>query len=127
MAHKEDAIKNANEIIAKHQANGLSLVDARKAAIITVECILGVLVNRNITHSLYMRTLNYLNDNAAFFKYPKWFNETVKGVVRELWFNGKPGENYRMACIKYLQEEADRCGEKIFIADAIDLIKTTVE
>jgi hypothetical protein len=127
MTHKTDAKENANRIVAMHQANGLTPADARKAAIVSVECLLGALSTRNMTHSLYMRTLNYLNDKSNFLKYPKWFTPVVQGVVRELWLENKPGENLRMASLKYMQEEAMKNGEQIFIADAMDLIKSTVE
>jgi hypothetical protein len=127
MTHKEDAKQNAYRIVERHKSTGLSPADARKAAIVTVECILGALQTRNMTHSLYMRTMNFLNDKSNFLKYPKWFTPTVQGVVKELWLENKPGENLRMASLKYMQEEAMKNGEQIFIADAMDLIKSVVE
>jgi hypothetical protein len=53
MRHKEDAIKNANNIIEAHQEIGLSLIDAQKSALITV----GFLGRKD---SLTTRTQNYL-------------------------------------------------------------------
>jgi len=59
MNHREDAIKRANSIIELHTNGGLSLEDAKKASIITVETMLGVGVYPGY-QSLYQRVLNYL-------------------------------------------------------------------
>jgi hypothetical protein len=136
MKHKLDAMENAARIIESHRMNdGMTYYQSMKASIVTVEVVLGALATRNMTHSLYMRTLNYLNylvlsgklgDGKKPLVYPNWFTPLVQGVVKELWNDNKPGENLRMGAVKYMQEEAMKSNEQIFIADAIDLIKTVL-
>lgn len=63
--------------------------------------------------------------NAPIEK-PLWFTPVVQQVSSTLWQDHKPGDNLRMAAVKYLQEEAQNAGEKLFIHDGIDLIKSVL-
>lgn len=60
MNHKVDAIKKAEEIMIAHRKTGLSELGAHSAAKVTVNEILKAVVRHDMTHSLYKRTLNYL-------------------------------------------------------------------
>jgi len=60
MKHKTDAIDESNRIINEHLKNGISEVDAKQCAITTVNLILSCIRFGTVTHSLYMRVLNYL-------------------------------------------------------------------
>jgi hypothetical protein len=60
MKHKTDAKEQATLIIDEHKKNGLSDEDAKKCAITTVNLILSNIRYGTTTHSLFMRTLNYL-------------------------------------------------------------------
>jgi hypothetical protein len=64
--------------------------------------------------------------SGAPVEHPQWFTPVVQGVVTELWLVNKPGENLRMAAVKYMQDEAFKTGEKLFISNAIDLIKSVL-
>jgi hypothetical protein len=66
MKYKKDAIESSAKIMNKHIKNGLSVDDARKASIVTVETLLSVGVYPAWL-SLYQRTLNYLiSDNFNY-------------------------------------------------------------
>lgn len=55
---------------------------------------------------------------------PLWFTPVVQGVVISLWTkNDSENSGLRIAAVKYMQEEAEKAGEKIFFCDAINLIK----
>ena len=60
----------------------------------------------------------------APIKKPLWFTPVVQQVSSTLWQDHKPGDNLRMAAVKYLLEEAQNAGEKLLIRDGIDLIKS---
>jgi hypothetical protein len=61
MKHKTDAKEQAQLIIDEHKKNGLSDEDAKRCAITTVNLIISNIRYGTETHSLFMRTLNYLN------------------------------------------------------------------
>jgi len=71
MRHKTDAKEQANIIIDKHKENGLSDEQAKNSAIITVNIILSNIRYGTITHSLFMRTMNYLESTREIPKVPK--------------------------------------------------------
>lgn len=61
MKHKKDAIANADKIIALHrEVNGVEWLTAVRAATVTVKLISQEIRFGTIAHSLYTRTLNYL-------------------------------------------------------------------
>jgi len=60
MNHKVDAIKKAEEIMIAHRKCGLSEYGAHNAAIVTVKEVLSTMIFHTTMHSLYKRTLNYL-------------------------------------------------------------------
>jgi hypothetical protein len=60
MKHKTDAIENGNNIINELKENGVPDDAARCAAISTVNIVLSRIRYGTTTHSLFMRTLNYL-------------------------------------------------------------------
>lgn len=61
MRHKTDAKEQAQIIIDEHKKNGLSDQEAKKCAITTVKLIISNINYGTMYHSLFMRTLNYLN------------------------------------------------------------------
>jgi hypothetical protein len=61
MKHKTDAKLQANQIIDKHKINCLSYEHAINCAITTVELIIENIKYGTDNHSLFKRTLNYLN------------------------------------------------------------------
>lgn len=59
--------------------------------------------------------------------HPLWFTPVVQGVVSHLWeCEDEDGKHMRSAAVRYLKEEAEKAGEKIFISDAVDLIKSVL-
>jgi len=60
--------------------------------------------------------------------HPLWFTPVVQGVVSHLWEceNDEGKHMMRSAAVRYLKEEAEKAGEKIFIRDAVDLIKSVL-
>jgi hypothetical protein len=60
--------------------------------------------------------------------HPLWFTPLVQGVVSHLWECEDEKERHimRSAAVRYLKEEAEKAGEKIFMHDAIDLIKSVL-
>jgi hypothetical protein len=59
--------------------------------------------------------------------HPLWFTPVVQGVVSHLWeCEDEDGKHMRSAAVRYLKEEAEKAGEKLFIGDAIDLIKSVL-
>jgi len=58
---------------------------------------------------------------------PLWFTPVVQGVVVGLWTNDNPeSTGLRFGAVKYMQEEAMRANDPIFIHDAIELIKSVL-
>jgi hypothetical protein len=60
MKYRTDAKIEANRIIKEHKSNGLNNINAIKCSIITVKLIISVIRYGTMNHSLYKRTLNYL-------------------------------------------------------------------
>ena len=66
MKHKEDAIKMAKEIEESFESATLDGFRLKRVCIIAVDKILSVCNRNDETHSLYMRTLNYLMNESSY-------------------------------------------------------------
>ena len=85
-----------------------------------------MILEQNILKIFQSRSKEYGLPSGAPVERPLWFTPVVEGVVTQLWLEKKPSENLRMAAVKYMQEEAIKTGEKLFISNAIDLIKSVL-
>jgi hypothetical protein len=84
------------------------------------------ILEENIKKIFQNRSKEINIPSGAPIEHPLWFTPVIQGVVVNLWLDHKPNDNLRMVAIRYLKDEAEKAGEKLFIHDAIELIKSVL-